>query len=90
MVDQSMIAEGSTEGDTTLFELDDTDARRVEQLYAQLTAVEIELSMIFSRALGAKETVQVKLRPSSPRVIGGKPVGFCGVGYANWPAVRLL
>ena len=74
-MDQSMTAQRTGEA-TPLFELDDIDARRVEQLFAAAAAIETELSMIFSRAMKSHEAIQVRLRPSSPRVIGGKPVGY--------------
>ena len=59
------------------FTLDDIDARRVEHLLVQRAAAEAELTMIFTRALKAKDSVEVVF--GSPKtatfIVGGHTVG---------------
>jgi hypothetical protein len=59
--------------DSALFTLDIQDARRIEQLLAQRSAIDSELELIISRAMGA--SVQVSVGRSPEHIIGGHMVG---------------
>jgi hypothetical protein len=64
--------------DTTqpLFTLDDADARRIERLIAERTAIEVEVAMIFKRAVQATDPIRVVFGPpkTAEFIFGGHPV----------------
>jgi hypothetical protein len=72
------VGEGSrgvlmTAVDSARFTLDIQDARRVEHLLAQRSAIDSELELIMSRAM--KSSVQVSIGRSPEHIIGGHMVG---------------
>ena len=68
-----------------LFALDEVDARRVERLLVQRTAIETEISLIFTRASRAPAPVTVVVAPreSATFLIGGHTVGSVYVSSGN-------